>query len=67
MPDFEYTARNASGAAISGLIAANSPQDALAQLSARQIFPLKIEMAETAKTQQKQVSRRVLELLLLKR
>ena len=59
MPDFEYTARNASGAAISGLIAANSPQDALAQLSARQIFPLKIEMAETAKTQQKQVSRRV--------
>lgn len=59
MPDFEYTARDASGAAISGMVAANSPQDALAQLTARQIFPLKIEMAETAKTQQKQVSRRV--------
>ena len=59
MPDFEYTARNATGAAVSGLIDATSPQDALAQLSARQIFPLKIELAETAKTQQKQVSRRV--------
>ncbi len=59
MPDFEYTARNATGAAVSGLIDATSPQDALAQLSARQIYPLKIELAETAKTQQKQVSRRV--------
>lgn len=59
MPDFEYTARNASGAAVSGLIDATSPQDALAQLSARQIYPLKIDLAETAKTQQKQVSRRV--------
>ena len=59
MPDFEYTARDASGTAISGMVAANSPQDALAQLTARQIFPLKIEMTETAKTQQKQVSRRV--------
>jgi len=59
MPDFEYTARDATGAAVSGLIAANSPQDAIAQLTARQIYPLKIEMAEAAKTQQKQVSRRV--------
>ncbi len=59
MPDFEYTARDATGTAVSGLIAANSPQDALAQLSARQLFPLKIEMAETAKDQKKQVSRRV--------
>jgi len=59
MPDFEYTARDATGAAVSGLIGATSPQDALAQLTAKQIFPLKIEMAETAKTQQKQVSRRV--------
>ena len=59
MPDFEYTARNASGAAVNGIIDANSPQDALAQLSARQLFPLKIEMAETAKTQKKQAIRRV--------
>lgn len=59
MPDFEYTARDSSGAAVSGLVVANTPQDALAQLTARQIFPLKIEMAETAKTQRKQVSRRV--------
>ena len=59
MPDFEYTARNASGAAVSGVIDATSPQDALAQLSAKQLFPLQIEMAETAKTQKKQVSRRV--------
>ncbi len=59
MPDFQYTARNSSGAAVNGVIDANSPQDALAQLSARQLFPLKIEMAETAKTQKKQAIRRV--------
>lgn len=59
MPDFQYSARDAAGTAVSGLVAANSPQDALAQLAARQLFPLKIEMAETSKAQQKQVSRRV--------
>lgn len=59
MPDFQYSARDASGTAVSGLVAANSPQDALAQLAARQLFPLKIEMAEASKAQQKQVSRRV--------
>ncbi len=59
MPDFEYTARNATGAAVNGVIDATSPQDALAQLSAKQLFPLKIEMAETAKTQKKQAIRRV--------
>ncbi len=59
MPDFEYTARNATGAAVNGVIDATSPQDALAQLSAKQLFPLKIEMAEAAKTQKKQAIRRV--------
>lgn len=59
MPEFEYTARNSSGVAARGVIDATSPQDALAQLSSRQLFPLTIEMAETAKTQKKQAIRRV--------
>ena len=52
-------ARDATGTAVSGLVAANSPQDALAQLAARQLFPLKIDLAESSKAQQKQISRRV--------
>lgn len=59
MPDYQYTARDTSGAAVSGVIAATSPQDALAQLSSRQLFPSQIDLADTAKTQQKQVARRV--------
>lgn len=59
MSEFEYTARDVSGKPLQGVIEATSAQDALAQLSSRQLFPLTIEMAETSKSQQKQVARRV--------
>lgn len=59
MPEFTYVARELSGKQTTGLVTAQSQQEALNQLSSRQLFPLKIEMAETSKTQQKNVSRRV--------
>lgn len=59
MPDFQYTARELTGQQVSGIIAANSQQDALALLSARQLFPLRVDMAETTKVQQRHAGRRV--------
>ena len=59
MPEFTYVARELSGKQTTGLVTAQSQQEALNQLSSRQLFPLKIEMAEASKLQQKNVARRV--------
>lgn len=59
MPDFTYVARELSGKQVVGELAAQSQQDALATLTARQLFPLKIELAEQSKVAQKNVGRKV--------
>ncbi len=59
MPEFTYVARELSGKQTTGMVTAQSQQEALSQLSSRQLFPLKIEMAEASKQQLKDVSRKV--------
>jgi general secretion pathway protein F/type IV pilus assembly protein PilC len=59
MPDFTYVARELSGKQVAGELAAQSQQDALASLAAKQLFPIRIELAEQSRRQQKNVGRRV--------
>lgn len=59
MPDFQYLARELTGAQVTGVITAGTQQEALANLSARQLFPLRVDLAESTKQEQKFVGRRV--------
>lgn len=59
MPDFQYTAREMSGQQVTGVLTAGSQQEALAALSSRQLFPLRVDIAESTKQEQKYVGRRV--------
>ena len=59
MPDFQYTAREASGAQVAGVLTAASERDALSSLAAKRLFPVRIGLAETEKAQQKTVGKRV--------
>jgi general secretion pathway protein F/type IV pilus assembly protein PilC len=59
MPDFTYVARELTGKETTGVLTAQTQQEALSQLSARQLFPLKVEMAEASKQALKDVSRKV--------
>lgn len=43
MPEFAYTARNASGRDITGLVSAETKRDVLAMLTERALFPIKVE------------------------
>jgi len=42
MPDFSYTARDASGQKVSGVVVAVNEGEAAASLSARELFPLQL-------------------------
>src|SRR5262245_59361958 len=42
MPDFAYTARDLSGNRVEGTLAAGNEREAIASLSARDLFPLKV-------------------------
>ncbi|MBX3439615.1 MAG: type II secretion system F family protein [Planctomycetaceae bacterium] len=59
MPDFQYIARELSGQQVTGVLSATSQQDALASLAARELFPVRVDLAEEAKSQQKYANRRV--------
>jgi general secretion pathway protein F/type IV pilus assembly protein PilC len=59
MPDFQYIARELSGQQVAGVVSATSQQDALALLSSRQLFPVRVDLAESEKTRQSHVRRRV--------
>ncbi len=59
MPDFSYIARELSGQQVTGVVTAGSQQDALAVLSSRQLFPVKVDLAETAQTRRSLLPRRV--------
>ena len=47
MPEFEYTAREMSGAKISGSLVANSERDVLNMLSAKSLFPISVNSKES--------------------
>ncbi|MCA9090936.1 MAG: type II secretion system F family protein [Planctomycetaceae bacterium] len=59
MPEFQYTAREASGQQVSGSITANTQQEALSALSSRRLFPLQVEMAAASVKQQSYAGKRV--------
>lgn len=59
MPDFQYTAREATGSQVTGVLTAASERDALTALAGMRLFPMRIGLAETEKAQQKHVGRRV--------
>ncbi len=59
MPDFQYIARELSGRQVTGTLSANGEQDALASLAGRGLFPVRLDMAEAAKAQQRATGKRV--------
>ncbi len=46
MPDFAYTARDTTGKLVEGLLAAGTEREAVATLSAKDLFPVKVTSAE---------------------
>ncbi|MEX0643317.1 MAG: type II secretion system F family protein [Pirellulales bacterium] len=46
MPDFAYTARDTTGKLVEGLLAAATEREAVATLSAKELFPVKLTSAE---------------------
>lgn len=50
MPEFRYIARDLSGREFTDLLTANSEMDVVSQLSAKQLFPIKIQTAEADKS-----------------
>lgn len=59
MPEFRYTAREITGKQTTGTLAAANEREALGMLTARNLFPMSISMAEQAKAHQANKRRRV--------
>lgn len=59
MPDFQYIARELSGAQVTGVLSAGTEREVMGLLSSKNLFPLEIRMAEHAKAQQRRKARRV--------
>ena len=59
MPDFVYTARQATGEQIEGRLSAATEHDALGQLAALSLFPIRLDLSAETKTSQVQIRRRV--------
>ena len=59
MADYQYTARDLTGKQVTGLIPAGSQQEAIVALSTRQLFPIKIKLAESAETNRRSAGRGV--------
>jgi general secretion pathway protein F len=59
MPEFQYIAREVSGGQVTGVISATTQQDALSSLAQKHLFPVRIDLAEEAKAQQKYAGKRV--------
>jgi general secretion pathway protein F len=53
MPEFQYVAKAMSGQEVKGLLTAGSETEVVSTLSTRQLFPLKVELAESAKSQER--------------
>jgi general secretion pathway protein F len=59
MAEFRYVAREISGLQVEGTVAAASEREALGSLTARNLFPISIAMADSAKAHQANKRRRV--------
>ena len=59
MPEFQYIARETTGRQVTGFLTAATEQEALSSLATKQLFPIRVDLAESSKAQQKQVGRRV--------
>jgi len=59
MPDFQYIARGMTGEQVTGLLSASNETEVVSALALRQLFPVKIELAESAKAQARHRGRRV--------
>ncbi len=59
MPEFQYVAREMSGQQVTGQLSAGSVQEVVSSLSAKQLFPISVDLAEEAKAQQKYEGKRV--------
>src|SRR5690349_7670590 len=59
MPDFRYSARGLSGQAVTGVLSAGTEREALTQLATKGLFPLQLQLAETAKAQQATKGKRI--------
>ena len=55
MPDFAYTARDLSGGKVSGVISASNSKEAVAALSASDLFPLEVNVASRDASRGKQI------------
>jgi type II secretory pathway component PulF len=58
MPDFAYTARDASGQKVTGVVSAANQREVLAQLAARALFPLTVD-TRAAEAAQRRKSKKV--------
>ena len=52
MPDFAYTARDATGQKVSGVVSAANQREVLAQLAGRSLFPLSVDTRAAEEAQQ---------------
>ena len=59
MAEFRYTAREISGLQVEGTVAAASEREALGALTAKNLFPISISLADSAKAHQANKRRRV--------
>ncbi|MDG2359447.1 MAG: type II secretion system F family protein, partial [Planctomycetaceae bacterium] len=59
MPEFQYTARAMSGQEVKGLLTAGTETEVVSTLSSRELFPLRIELAESARADDRLRGRRV--------
>ncbi len=58
MPDFAYTARDAAGQKVTGIVSAANQREVLAQLAGRSLFPLTVD-TRAAEAAQRRRSKRV--------
>ncbi|MCH8829756.1 MAG: type II secretion system F family protein [Planctomycetes bacterium] len=59
MPEFRYTAREATGRQVAGVLAASSKQDALSSLAALSLFPMRVDLADGANVERGRSNKRV--------
>lgn len=59
MPEFQYTARQMSGSQVTGILTAQTEKEALASLAAQQLFPIRVDLADSSKKAARQIIRRV--------
>lgn len=59
MPEYQYVAREMTGKEVTGLLTAGSEHEVVSSLGSRQLFPVRINLAEKAQAQQRYAGRRV--------